>query len=351
MLKLLKRVSVLFFLVVFIKQVMNSFAPYYWGNQWFASKVEFLQGNNELQPNVLFFGSSRVYRQITPEVFDREVNMITQKKISSFNLGAPATFSPQSQYLYRNYLKSDLSKDVKYAFFELTTITNTAPKLLHQKRSYYWLNLSDMKLITKSYLNRDSLSLEQKLYGISGYSKSYFDKIFRKDYFGSKLLGKYQLNSVYLGPRLDGFYSLEDELEKVEDSTIRRNLINNHNSVIQDSTLLKARANRSMFLRNSGEYYDADLLSELNKLIGTSKQRGIHLIFLILPRYGSKGLYQLADQIPSAHIIDLSSSVKYPEFYELEYSFDVGHLNDKGAQLLTKKLVEEFLLKSNLNFE
>src|SRR5690554_4110142 len=156
-------------LFVFIKQTINTFAPYYWGNPWFAPKIEYLETKKDSLPNVLFFGSSRVYRQIDPSVFDKTFNNLTNNKTKSFNLGAPATFSPQSFYLYENFLDSKLSQNADLMFLELTSIDLISDKLLHQERTRYWLNFIDFKFALKSIIYHPHLSLAKKWKGFHHY--------------------------------------------------------------------------------------------------------------------------------------------------------------------------------------
>ena len=49
--------------------------------------------------DAVFVGSSRVYRQIAPGVFDRQVAASTGRAMRSFNLGAPSMFLPESLYV------------------------------------------------------------------------------------------------------------------------------------------------------------------------------------------------------------------------------------------------------------
>ena len=57
----------------------------------------------------MLFGTSRVFEQINPFIFDSVCNSASSENISSFNLGAQATFSPQN-FLYENFLNYKLVK-------------------------------------------------------------------------------------------------------------------------------------------------------------------------------------------------------------------------------------------------
>src|SRR5690554_1581865 len=177
-------------LFIIIKQTINAFAPYYWGNPWYAPKIKYLETKNDSLPNVFFFGSSRVYRQIDPSVFDNTIYNLTNYKTKSFNLGAPATFSPQSYFLYSNFLDSKLSQNTKLAFLELTSVDLISNDLLHQERTRYWLNVSDLSFAVNSILLHPDHSTKSKFEGIQNYLTSYIDKLISIDYSGKKLLGK-----------------------------------------------------------------------------------------------------------------------------------------------------------------
>jgi hypothetical protein len=54
-----------------------------------------------------------------------------------------------------------------------------------------------------------------------------------------------------------------------------------------------------------------------------------------------KKLLPILSLISKNHVIDLANPDKFPEFYEEENSFDVGHLNGMGAELMTQALVSQ----------
>jgi hypothetical protein len=80
----------------------------------------------------------------------------------------------------------------------------------------------------------------------------------------------------------------------------------------------------------------------LLKLIDKSNRKGVYLIFLIPPRLQRyEELLALKEELPSENAVEIAIPNKYPMLYQVNYSFDVGHFNTKGAQLFSMYLASE----------
>ena len=77
------------------------FLPYYYGNELFAKKLAYYNKHQE-NYNTVIFGSSRMYRQVIPDLLD---SILIQDNISSFNFASQACFNPESYYLYENFIE------------------------------------------------------------------------------------------------------------------------------------------------------------------------------------------------------------------------------------------------------
>ena len=290
----------------------------------------------------MFIGSSRIYRQIDINYFDSLNNKIRGYKTHSFNLGAPATFAPQSYYLYNNFLKSEISNNCKVAFIELTILALIEDDLMHQERTTYWLNLSDLYLVFNSTIYRTDLSFKEKANHLHKYFVSYLECILGYGHFGEELFSSEYYKDSYIGKNHNGYFPLDCEFEisKSKDLVLRKKELN--------LTEINARANESlnceMHITNN---YDSVHLNYIKQLIFESKKRNINLIFVVPPRAASQQLINLANQIDVNHIINLSNFNKHPDFYSLRYSFDNGHFNSEGAELFTKSLFEEYENRNN----
>lgn len=344
-------VKMVLFIAIYliIANFISTLTPYHWGNPWYSSKIQYLEESNDMNYNTFFFGSSLVYRQIAPITFDSILNTHEKNNSNSFNLGAPATFTPQNYYLYENFLESPLSKNAKYCFIELREVDLLNDYFLHQERTTYWQNYSDLKFIFRSINENPKLAYKRKTLAYRNYLVSYFENLFHLGHFGQQLNSPNYYSVDYVGK--NGFFPLQLQLEYTSDSVVKNNLVIRKNSIIKDPGLVSKRKQAVLKEYTKVEdNYDYTHLRKINALIEISKEKGIHLVFIISPRYITKELLNLSSQISSMHLIDMANPEKFETLYTIENSFDIGHLNTKGAHEYTKLLALEFLkIKARTN--
>jgi hypothetical protein len=345
-----KRLFFFFLVFVAFSLVISFFTPYHWGNPWFSSKIQFLEKNHITEYNTFFFGSSRVYRQIDPAVFDSTFNSISKEKISSFNLGAPATFNPQSYYLFENFLNSELSKNSKYCFIELMEVDLLSDNLMHEERTSYWQNYSDILFVGKSIYSNKQLGLKNKIKSGINYSVSYVENILHFGHFGNQIINSSYYDDKYIGTHRDGFFPLEYDYETTKDKKVKKHLYERKQSIIEKPELIENRKiNIANSYNNISNNFDKINLDRILELIQKSNQKGVQLIFILSPRNGNQQLLNLSHQIPEENIIDMSNPHNYDLLYSYENSFDIGHLNSKGAMLYSKMLGIEFKKKTRMH--
>lgn len=341
--------QLLFFTLLYlvISVGISFFTPYHWGNPWFSSKIQFLEKKKEIKYNTFFLGSSRIYRQINPILFDSTFNSISLDKTNSFNLGAPATFNPQTYYLFESFLNSNLSQNTKYCFIELMEVDLLDDYFMHQERTTYWQNPSDLFFVFKSIYMNKNLDIKKKLKSASNYCVSYLEKVFRLGHFGKQIVESNYYDSKYVGIHRDGFFSLELDFETTNNKKVKKHLFDRKKTIIKKPRIIEKRKKRiAKLYKNISNDYDGVNLNKVLELIQKSNQKGILLIFIISPRNVSKQLLSLSRQIPENNLIDMANPRTYPELYEYKNSFDVGHLNSTGANLYSKMLAREFEKKA-----
>jgi hypothetical protein len=318
--------------------VRKYITPYYWGNPWFAAKIKHIKKNN-ISTNTIFIGSSRVYRQINPQLFDS----LTQATTKSYNLGAPATFCPQTYYLLENIL-NDTLLNIKYCFIELSGIDEISDYLLHQERSNYWVTPNYLTFIYSSLLDNSSYPLKKKWKIFSTYTTSFIENVFHLGHFKEQLLNKNYYNHSYTGEY--GFYPLEKEFKETQDSIVKNIYRNRHLSLLKDtSQLIKRKQLVSNYIRKKdASNCSLTHLKKIKQLIEECNEKGVKLYFMLLPRNTIQTSYSLYFNIPEENTINLANPKEFPEFYLVENSFDIGHLNIKGANLLTKELAKSLTL-------
>ena len=100
----------------------------------------FARHKNEF--DAVFVGSSRVYRQISPGVFDAQVTAATGRPMRSFNLGAPSMFLPESLFVIDRILAQRPAR-LRWMFIELD---DPKPRLEEHaglvRREVYWHGLA-----------------------------------------------------------------------------------------------------------------------------------------------------------------------------------------------------------------
>jgi len=307
--------------------------PWYWGNPQLVSKVEYLQ-KNEIYPNTYFIGSSNIFRQIQPTIFDNS----TRKSTHSFNLGSDGCFPEHNIYLLDNLLNSRGEK-IKYIFLELNSYDDMDDFRYRTTKSIYSGNL-------KQYLNRlkyiHSLQLDKqkKIYYLKRYTVSYLDNFFKIGMRKDLLTFLYHGNLFgddMVGENKDGYLALAGEHTK---NRVQRNYIP------RGMSELKYYLTNAYGRKSKNEDYNKSHLKLLNNYIQKLKKRDIQLICLLLPKpfklENHKSIVGLFEQLPSNHKIDLANPNKFPLFFIDKYRWDYGHLNNAGSKLFTQALAEEF---------
>ena len=340
----------LFVLILFvIAKTITFYLPYHWGNPWYSTKIDYLENSDNKNYNTYFFGTSRVYRQINPVVFDSVCNKNSIEKFSSFNLGAQATFCPQTYFLYENFLKSELSNGVKYCFLELTHIGSINDYFLHREQTNYWLDFNETKFVIKSYKNNPYISPEKKKKQLRRYILSYIENIIHWGHFGEHLMKPNFYDIRFLGEMNNGFFPMDLEFETTNDKFVKDHFRLINSTMLNDTSVLKKKVESAKdCYENTINEYDQVHYKRILSLIDLSKQKGIQFIILLSPRNASTDLVKLMSMIPEKNKIDMAIPTKdnFPYYY-IQNSFDIGHMNEKGANLYSKNLANIFLMKTN----
>jgi hypothetical protein len=336
--KLLFRLSFFLIILIMLSKAAHLLVPYHWGNVWYSSKLRSFNADTS-RYNAVFFGSSRVYRQIDPLIFDRTVESAGGKQLRSYNLGAPATFSPQVYYLYEKFLERESkSRDLKYAFIELMEIDVIGDDLLHQERVTYWQNSSDLAFVSAAVDADPYLSDEQRRVYRLHYGESWFEGWVGLGHFRDQILNAGYYSETYAGSGRRGFYPLEEEMLVTQSAEQRRSLAKNRAALLSKPALLRQRAESSAALLTEKQKVNEVHLRRLNDLIALSQSKGIQLIFVLSPRNVTKGVAGLFQSLDPAHRLSLANAELYPEFYSPEGSFDAGHMKTNASRRYSAEL-------------
>ncbi len=327
---------------LFLIQLPNLFFSPYYGNKYYIDKHEYFTKNQD-KYNAVILGSSRLYRHMNPKILD---DILKDYKTSTFNLAAPATTNPEVYYLYEKLLETIPKNHLNYAFVELQTLNKIKNKNLTSVRNYYFHNLESLSFSIKYCLASNRL-FNRKIEMINKYILSYVYKILNP-FSGYKEITSNKSNAkgLYIGKNKDGFYSLDEQMSDI--GGINHLTKRSTSFLKNDSTFLEkkiSRANKIFSRKNNVQFINETHLKKAKDLIEKSKQRGVHLIFIIPPDTSArKELIAIKEKLPSKHIIEIANPKKYPKLYQIEFTFDRGHLNKKGANLFTKYVANEILM-------
>lgn len=287
---------IIFSIVLFsLLQVMKGSLPYYWANPVLTNKMEFLDTNKD-KFDGYFIGSSRTYRHINPKIIMNETG------VRSFNLGAPAMFTLESEYILDNFIKENYSQDSTIVFIQTNNIykiklDDIAEKNRHSVRTNYYMDSKRMiRAVSYFFQKKD---FRQVYYHVSAFIENklcigQFSEMY-KFRFGS--IDQVNLNVV----KQNGFYPLEQDMEENNDKT------------------LLAR-NKSFFRNVSNGMYKKK-----------SKRRAIKINI-------TKGsLSDLPEYNGNYELYGITGGLRYdPKFY-----FDKGHYNSAGADKYSKLIAKE----------
>lgn len=324
-------VKVLAFIAIIIclNQIILSNVPYWWGSPVLNYKMPFLKKNNS-KYNVVFLGSSRLYRHIIPARFDSYVKKKSNLKIKSFNLSAGGASNPETFYLLEKIIK-DNDINPEYLIAEFVPNPIIGKRNLHTTRVIYNMNFN--ALVNAVKIANSSKFLEQKenlRYVISFLERAFlipvFDDLLTFAFNKSEPpKNKYVSRAGYVP--LENSKRREEYLKNKKELQLRKNSIKQNYEQIDSSKYL----------------YNTAYLAYANRLIRKAEKKNIKLIFVLAPRNADKDAFFTFNLLDPEHRININSVSEYPKFYKDKYTYDIGHLNDKGARLMSTKLAEKFL--------
>lgn len=252
--------------------------------------------------NVIFFGSSRIYRHIIPEVLDT-------LDLKFFNMGMPSNFPPESYYLIEDFLQHPESDNIKAIVIELTPMS--MKNILIPEGNYY-LNNSEFYFTLTHYLEKRSIN------GVMNTLKAKFFRVFNSPLIKTKTQKNIGCN---------GWLPLDAE----KNEYYRYEYFINH----KDS-LLNHLSKASQL--QSDEECNVQY-KRLLKLIDYAAQKGTQVHFFISPLSGNSSTVNcLKEKLSGIDILDFGNIEEYPEFLLERNMFDSGHLNTTGALLLNSYL-------------
>lgn len=338
--KLSTKILLLLVIVVAINQLVFSFIklPFSWGNLY---EKEYCLEKDASYYNTILLGSSRIYRQVNPALFDSLNNQVGYHT-STFNFGRDGMTIPEAYYQFENILKIPNLK-AKYIIVELCDVDTFADMNLHTtgKKHYYsveaWWN-SVSTLVYSSY------SAYRIVAACSIHTLNYFETLLNFNLLAEIIKFK-STDKYYTTLKCGNSYS---PLNINDTSSVFSHLRLNF---LKDSDELKILEsyNNQLFEFHSSHSEKSSVnnqyLQLVKKMIDQGVMRDIKVIFFLPPRLQKihcQNVLPIYSMIPAQNRIELANPKKYSIYYRFKYSFDLGHLDTEGSILFTQDIAKQF---------
>jgi len=310
--------QILFFSIALIiaLQIVNLFKPYYWGNKVFEQKLIHVRNETKVF-NTLFFGSSHIYRQINPIVFDKH----SKGKTQSFNFGAVAVYGIESLYLMENYLASNLANDIDYVLIEYQHSKRISNRNLKSFRGFYYL---DFKSLVKAF----SIFKDNKAILVNYIKGFLLNKLnYQSTFFHKSRLTK----AVKISLSDAGYLSLNKEMKFFKSKRLNKRSKAYKKSQKEILKTFHQNANGQYDIANNRFYLEILKLS--NKFP--------EIQFVVLNHPLNKPIISNIEpnKVP---IISLNSEEMKQLISDNKNIFDKGHLSQKGAKWYSRKISTKF---------
>lgn len=286
--------------------------------------------------DTVFIGTSRVYYQIAPEIFDRAMAE-HGTPTRSFNLGVAGMAPPESFLLLERFLALRPAK-LKWVFIEFEPVqANWDPARRSTHRLLYWHNwrltsialrkaidprgtARSRKMLSRIWQARETVALHLKLFAQNMANVGAVTDF--NDLFAA---ARHPDEGVHeLGPRRDGYRPAGGPMppDKIAEYT---------------SALAEAAG------EGKPKLMDPYAEHEYREVARSIRALGAVPVFLVAPllqqapfRFGE------AAAAPGA-VIEFNDARRYPEFYNPGVRFDKGHLSRQGAEIFSQVFAERFI--------
>ncbi len=308
------------------------------------AKFEYVRAHKD-EIDAIYVGSSRMMRAIDPRVVDAEL-AAHGLPWNTFNFGADGMFGFESDFVLREILALEPAR-LKTVFFEAATWYpgfdepgSTNPESL---RCAFWHSPTATRHVLESVRRLDApLSTRLDLYRVH---LAAFGKKMSNFGQGPRVLANALGTDrdaisadvpVDLVAETRGYQPLELLTDRVhtEGRDVFLSAIENYKKLITKIPAENARG-------TSLETYNAPALADQYR---AAESHGVELVQVVLPaRSGSPLFDELARAGLVPELLHFNRPDAYPELYEVEHHYDMGHLNRAGAAVFSRLLVRAYL--------
>ncbi len=294
--------------------------------------------------NTVFVGSSRVYRQIAPAVFDRTLNAASGPPSRSINLGVPSMFLPESLFIIDRIL------DLKPVRLRRMFIELDDPKLRLEehaglvRREVYWHGPEATALTCANILSAHSIRWLDRFFML-GHQGVLLTRRCVHLGRGREVMSAWWSRrepdgtpvdeTLLMGVAKDGFVPYRATLGEGTGKD-RGDQADARHYLAEVETLRAGRGHPRRPQRTT-----ALLRWVLRRKVGALRARGIEPFFVVAPvTTGEEGFLRLPAEDVPAVLLAFNDPGAYPALYEVAARADTIHLNERGSRLFTQFLAE-----------
>jgi hypothetical protein len=298
-------------------------------------KHAYYQGHRE-EFELVFVGSSRMYRQVDPALFDAEVAR-RGIELASFNLGTVGMWFPEIVYTVE-WVLAQRAERLAWLVIELGELDpDVHAENLLNRRNVNWHTPAITLAVCRAVLAGEHAPLE-KLRRLGDHLTHL---VYRLGSLGtgttavSYLLG--DRRQAGQRRRWNGLVLLEDDPRLVQQLEERRA------AFLADLPGYEERVAALVPPVPAGEP-PAPLRALLERLVARVRAAGVEPVFVIPPPSDARleGMVQAARAGVLPNLLAYNRPQDYPEFYAVQSSLDGYHLNSVGAERFTRQLAADF---------
>jgi hypothetical protein len=302
--------------------------------------------------DALFIGSSRVWFQVMPSIFDRIVRD-EGMPLSSFNAAVGAMVSPEDDYVIEQYLRQP-HRRLRWVFLELTGLSaNSNPTLAGTRRLNYWHDWRRTGLLTERCFHDCAATCRSADQGAIPWSGAVGTCAQSVDVWVDNLWLFLENSSSY-GRGEPWLTRRFGWAEKRKDASTERGRkwdgwayprvprpwteYAKRRTEYEEATASLMRAPEQRF-----EPGDAVSWKSLHAKLEAIIQAGATPILIVPPTVSPTRYYppELAGGL--VVVLDFSNPREHPELFQLDHRLDGQHLNYDGATIFTEEIARQFV--------
>ncbi len=295
--------------------------------------------------DVIFTGSSRVYRHIHPAMFD-SVTAANGISTHSYNFGYTGTTPLETPHQLRQILAEDQAGHVRWVFVSLEGLETQLEKMnLRSDRVALYHDRHTFARYARLLVANGSLTWKERLEALGERVLPLFIHYTGHGRGGTWFRERIEARPVGIAETWwqheDGFLSLDsavvyargvakDRLEKRRDKLVGRPA-DQTDSFAADYPDLSYQ-----------QPVLEDLIADISAVV---RGHGAEVVFFVrtMDAEAAHDLESARRDGALTHLISLDDAARYPELHDRRYLFDEGHFGAEGAAFFTRYLAEGFV--------